>query len=89
MLLPFHRRHQATTTTPQVAEKLGITRQRVLALIDVGRLPAIMVGGSYIVKEADLKLIENRPVGRPPKPGGKADALATNKKQRVKAKGKK
>jgi hypothetical protein len=50
---------------------------------------SIMVGRSYIVKEANLKLIENRPVGRPQKHNGKANALTTNKKQRVKAKGKK
>lgn len=76
-------------STPQVAEKLGITRQRVLALIDVGKLPAMMVGGSYIVKEVDLKLIENRPVGRPPKHNGNSNAMTTTKKPRVKAKGKK
>lgn len=54
-------------TTMQVAERLGVTRRRVLALIEAGRLPAEKFGRDYMIREADLKLIENRKVGRPRK----------------------
>jgi excisionase family DNA binding protein len=49
------------------AELLGISRQRIQALISNGRLPAQKIGNSYVIKEADLKLIEDRQTGRPPK----------------------
>ena len=52
-------------TTKQVAEKLGITPGRVQALIEVGRLPAQKFGRDYMIREEDLKLVENRKVGRP------------------------
>jgi excisionase family DNA binding protein len=54
-------------TTKQVAKKLGITPRRVQALIEAGRLPAQKFGRDYFVKEKDLKLVENRKVGRPRK----------------------
>lgn len=52
-------------TTKQVAEILGITPRRVQALITAGRLPATKFGRDYMIKEGDLKLVENRKVGRP------------------------
>ncbi len=52
-------------TTKQVAEKLGITPRRVQALIEVGKLPAQKFGRDYMIREKDLKLVENRKVGRP------------------------
>jgi excisionase family DNA binding protein len=54
-------------TTKQVAEKLGITPRRVQALIEAGRLPATKFGRDYMIKEKDLKLVEDRKVGRPKK----------------------
>lgn len=54
-------------TTKQAAEKLGITPRRVQALIEAGRLPAQKFGRDYMIKEKDLKLVEDRKVGRPKK----------------------
>jgi len=54
-------------TTLEAAEKLGVTRRRVLMLIDSGRLPVQRFGKIYLIREADLKLVENRKVGRPRK----------------------
>ena len=54
-------------TTNEVAERLGVTLPRVHALIRDGRLPAEKMGRDYFIKESDLKLVENRKTGRPPK----------------------
>lgn len=54
-------------TTKQAAEKLGITPRRVQALIEVGKLPATKFGRDYMIREKDLKLVEDRKVGRPKK----------------------
>ncbi|MFL6281915.1 MAG: helix-turn-helix domain-containing protein [Pyrinomonadaceae bacterium] len=54
-------------TTKQVAERLGITPRRVQALVTAGRLPAQKIGRDYLIKEADLKFVEIRKVGRPKK----------------------
>lgn len=51
----------------EAAERLGVIRQRVFQLIKAERLPAVMVGSQYVIKESDLKLVEDRPTGRPPK----------------------
>ena len=44
--------------SPQAAERLGVTPSRVRMLIRDGRLPAEMFGKGWMVKEADLKLVE-------------------------------
>lgn len=54
-------------TTPEVAERLGISTRRVLALIHAGRLPSQQFGRDHLVKESDLKLVEDRKTGRPRK----------------------
>jgi excisionase family DNA binding protein len=54
-------------TTKEAAEKLGITPRRVVALVTAGRLPASKFGRDYMIKEADLKLVKDRRVGRPKK----------------------
>ena len=54
-------------TTKQAAVKLGITPRRVQALIEAGKLPAQKFGRDYMIKEKDLKLVEDRKVGRPKK----------------------
>ena len=56
-------------STPEAAERLGVTIARVQQLIWDGSLPAQKVGRDYVIKESDLKLVKDRnPVGRPPKP---------------------
>ena len=58
-------------TTTQVAERLGVTRQRVGQLIAHGLLTATKVGHAWVVEERDLAAFEPRKVGRP----RKAEAL--------------
>jgi hypothetical protein len=41
-------------------------------LISGGRLPAEKFGRDYMIKEEDLKLVEDRKPGRPPKAKGGA-----------------
>ena len=52
-------------TTRQVAERLGVTLRSVQALVTSGRLPAQKFGRDYMIREKDLKLVEERKVGRP------------------------
>ncbi len=54
-------------TAKQVAEKLGISVRRVVALINCGDLPSTRIGRSHVIKKSDLKLVEDRKPGRPPK----------------------
>lgn len=54
-------------TTKQVAERLGVTVRRIQALVTSGRLPSKKFGRDYMIKETDLKLVEDRKVGRPRK----------------------
>jgi excisionase family DNA binding protein len=51
----------------EAAEKLGVTRARVNQFISENRLPAQRIGRSFVIKEKDLTLIENRKTGRPAK----------------------
>jgi excisionase family DNA binding protein len=55
-------------STTNAAEHLGITRQRVLQLIEAGRLPAKLFANVYMIRTEDLRLVEDRQPGRPPKP---------------------
>jgi excisionase family DNA binding protein len=57
----------AFLTTKEAADKLGVTIRMVQLLVQSGRLPATKFRGDYMIKEADLKLVENRKVGRPKK----------------------
>jgi excisionase family DNA binding protein len=52
-------------TTPQVADRLGVTVRRVLALIHAGRLPSQQFGRDHVIKESDLALVAERKNGRP------------------------
>lgn len=56
-----------TLTTTEVAQRLGVTVRRVNDLITSGRLPATRFGRAYMIKESDLKSVENRQPGRPRK----------------------
>jgi excisionase family DNA binding protein len=51
----------------ETAKRLGVIRQRVLQLINAGKLPAVKVGTTYVIKESDLELVKERKTGRPPK----------------------
>lgn len=67
----------------QAAEKLGLSRKRVFEFIKDERLPARKVGAAYVIKEADLQLVENRQNGRPASDNPSKAALA-KRKQRAK-----
>ena len=54
-------------TTKEAAEKLGVKIRMVQVLIQSGRLPATKFGRDYMIREQDLKLVEDRKVGRPRK----------------------
>lgn len=54
-------------TTNEAAGVLGVTRQRVLQLIQDGRLKAEKFANVYMIRRRDLDRIEEKPMGRPPK----------------------
>ena len=54
-------------TTIEAATRLGLSKPRITALIRAGRLPAERFGNAYMIKESDLKLVEDRKPGRPKK----------------------
>ncbi len=68
-------------TTPEVAERLGVTVTRVQQMITAGRLPAEKLGRDYVVKEDDLALVANRKAGRPPKAKAEASKKAVRAKK--------
>lgn len=49
----------------EAAKKLGVSRWRVNQFINDGRLPAQKIGRSYVIKESDIKFVQERKVGRP------------------------
>jgi len=53
-------------TTKEAAKILEVSQRRVQALVSAGRLPAVKMGGVYLIKEKDLKLVAERKPGRPP-----------------------
>lgn len=61
----------ALLTTSEAAERLGVTRWRVNALIKAGRLKAEQKGQIYLIDERDLKAVMVRKPGRPPKKSSK------------------
>ncbi len=64
----------------QAAAALGVNRQRVQQLIESKRLPAEKVGVYYVIREADLELVRERKVGRPPKAKAKINSKVSKKK---------
>lgn len=71
----------ASLTTQQAAERLGVTVSRVRQLVLEGRLPAEKFGRDLAIHEDDLKLVANRKPGRPPN-------QATNMRKGARVKGK-
>lgn len=52
-------------TTQQAAEALGVTRQRIGAMIRAGRLRAERAGHTWLIKPAWLDAVRDRKPGRP------------------------
>jgi excisionase family DNA binding protein len=65
----------------QAAAALGVNRQRVQQLIESKRLPAEKVGAYYVIREADLELVQERKVGRPPKAKVETNLKASKKRE--------
>lgn len=65
-------------TTTEAADRLGVTRWRVSALINAGRLKAEKKGQIYLIDERDLQAVMFRKAGRPPK--AKAESSKVGKK---------
>ena len=57
--------------TTEAAKRLGVSSNRVRALIDSGRLRAQKIGREYAINPSDLKAVQNRKVGRPRKNKGR------------------
>ena len=54
-------------TLAQAARRLGVSRQRLHALIQAGRLPAERLGHAWVIRAADLAVHAPRRPGRPKK----------------------
>jgi len=52
-------------STKEAAERLGVSRSRVLQFITEKRLPANKFGRDWQIDIADLALVRNRPTGYP------------------------
>lgn len=70
-------------TTADAALRLGVHQTRVQVLIRGGRLPALMLGGTYLINERDLKLVAIRKPGRPPKQAPAAASATTKPKRKT------
>jgi excisionase family DNA binding protein len=68
---------EAMLTTPQVAERLGVSTARVRQLILAGRLPSQQFGRDHVIKESDLALVTERKTGRPAKKQAAAEGEAS------------
>ena len=71
----------------EAAALLGVHRTRINQLIDKGDLVATRIGRAFIIREADLELVRNRPApGRPPKSSAEEKATSAGKKHAAPAK---
>jgi excisionase family DNA binding protein len=66
-------------TTQQAAEALGVTAGRIRQMIVDKQLPTAKFGHIHMIKKSDLKLVEDRKVGRPPKPKDEKAPKASKK----------
>ena len=65
-------------TTPEVAERLGVSIRRVQALIYDGRLPSQQFGRDHLIRESDLALVTDRKPGRPTKNADNNEQMVTS-----------
>ena len=68
-------------TAAQAAPLLGVTKRRVIALIEAGRLPAEKIGNMYLIKPGDLKAVQDRKPGRPAGAKNKSKPASTPRKK--------
>lgn len=54
-------------STAEVAAELGVTPERVLALIKAKRLPAQKIGRTWVIDSDDIERVRDRKPGRPNK----------------------
>jgi len=73
-------------TTADAAARLGIHQTRVQVLIRGGRLPAQMLGGTYLINEDDLRLVADRKPGRPPKQAQAVTSAPTKARRKASTK---
>lgn len=66
-MMPLMSEEKKTVTVPEAADILGVSGRQVRNLIEGGSLRAKQYGRSWIIRVGDLKLVENRKVGRPRK----------------------
>ena len=71
-------------STAKAAAELGVTRRRVQALIDAGRLAATRVGLMWIIRRGDLEAVRHRKPGRPKekRPVGKKRTVRQARRKR-------
>jgi excisionase family DNA binding protein len=72
----------STLTTKEAAARLGVSPARVRQLVLAGNLPAAKFGRDLMIQEGDLKLVADRPIGRPPKAKAAAPARRSSRKSR-------
>jgi excisionase family DNA binding protein len=82
-------RQDGYITTNEAGDYLGVTRQRVLQLIQEGRLKAEKFGNVYMIQRADLSNIESKPMGRPPKAKAEVETIVSKPKRATKKGGRK
>jgi hypothetical protein len=58
----------------------NVSLRRVRQLIEEGRLPSQQFGRDHLIKEGDVKLVEDRKRGRPPKAKAEPGSKASKKK---------
>jgi len=52
-------------TTQQAADRLGVSRRRLLSLIKTGRLIAQRFGNAWMIAQADIDTFHRKPQGWP------------------------
>jgi excisionase family DNA binding protein len=75
-----HMTNERMLTTREVATQLNVTLRRVRQLIEEGRLPSQQFGRDHLIKEGDVKLVEDRKRGRPPKAKADTGSKVSKKK---------